>query len=148
MSDDAYSSFLDQANQDTNGGKVSTQSKKVSTKAVDTNVPAALKNVDAVYTSDSDEAFEPVSLKWEGKELPGEREFGELIEHNGEVEKTATKQFDPRGQYGEVLEAVEQASESDVVVFRVQHQGTRAEYYLVGLAKGKIVGFKVLAIES
>lgn len=72
MSDDAYSSFLDQANQDTGASKVSakSESKKISTKAVDTGVPKALQDVQAEYTSDSDEPFEPVSVKWSGKSLP------------------------------------------------------------------------------
>ena len=74
MSDDAYSSFLDQANQDSGANKASTQSKpdRVTTKAVDTDVPAALQKVTTDYTSEADEPFEPVSLKWEGKYMPSE----------------------------------------------------------------------------
>ena len=72
MSDNAYSSFLDQANQDTGASKASTKSKSVATKAVDTDVPVALQNVDQYYTSESDEPFEPVSLKWSGKNMPSE----------------------------------------------------------------------------
>ena len=70
MSDDTYSSFLDQANQDT--GASSTKSKSVATKAVDTDVPVMLQEVDQYYTSDSDEPFVPVSLKWSGKNMPSE----------------------------------------------------------------------------
>ena len=72
MSDDAYSSFLDQANQDTGASKASTKSKSAATKAVDTDVPATLQKVDQYYTSESDEPFEPVSLKWSGKNMPSE----------------------------------------------------------------------------
>lgn len=72
MSDDAYSSFLDQANQDTGASKASTKSKAASTKAVDTDVPATLQKVDQYYTSESDEPFEPVSLKWKGNNMPSE----------------------------------------------------------------------------
>ena len=72
MSDDAYSSFLDQANQDTGASKVSTKSKSAATKAVDTDVPVTLQKVDQYYTSESDEPFEPVSLKWSGKNMPSE----------------------------------------------------------------------------
>ena len=73
-SDEAYSSFLDQANQDTGANKASTQSKSksASTKAVDTEVPAALQKVEQYYTSEADEPFEPVSLKWTGKNMPSE----------------------------------------------------------------------------
>ena len=72
MSDDAYSSFLDKANQDTGASKASTQSKSASTKAVDTEVPATLQGVEQYYVSEADEPFEPVSLKWGGKNMPSE----------------------------------------------------------------------------
>lgn len=72
MSDDAYSSFLDQANQDTGASKASTKSKSAATKAVDTDVPVTLQEVDQYYTSESDEPFEPVSLKWSGGNMPSE----------------------------------------------------------------------------
>lgn len=72
MSDDAYSSFLDQANQDTGASKASTKSKTAATKAVDSDVPVTLQKVDQYYTSESDEPFEPVSLKWSGKNMPSE----------------------------------------------------------------------------
>ncbi len=74
MSDEAYSSFLDQANQDTGASKASTKSKSTapSTKAVDTDVPPTLQNVEQYYTSEADEPFEPVSLKWDGKNMPSE----------------------------------------------------------------------------
>lgn len=75
MSDDAYSSFLDKANQDTGASKTSTQTKSVSTKAVDTEIPATLKSVEQYYTSEADEPFEPVSLKWSGKNMPSESTF-------------------------------------------------------------------------
>lgn len=70
-SDEDYASFLEKANQDPSGGKPSTQStKKVSTKSVDTEVPKVLEQVDEYYTSDADEPFEPVSLKWKSDKLP------------------------------------------------------------------------------
>ena len=72
MSDDTYSSFLDQANQDTGASKTSIKSKSVATKAVDTDVPVMLQEVDQYYTSESDEPFVPVSLKWSGKNMPSE----------------------------------------------------------------------------
>ena len=73
-SDDAYSSFLDQANQDTGATKASTQStsQKVSSEATDTEVPTALQNVESYYVSEADEPFEPVSLKWDGSNMPSE----------------------------------------------------------------------------
>ena len=72
MSDEAYSSFLDQANQDTGSKSFSTSSKdqKNPAKAVDTDVPDTLRGVQSVYTTDADEPFEPVSLKWEEGKVP------------------------------------------------------------------------------
>lgn len=74
MSDDAYSSFLEQANQGTGISKASTdsKSKRPSTRAVDTDVPAKLQSIEVDYTSEADEPFEPVSLKWNGKNMPSE----------------------------------------------------------------------------
>ena len=71
-SDDAYAAFLERANQDTGTGSAQSQSasKKAATKTVTEPVPAALKSVDAVYASESDEPFEPVSLTWDGAGLP------------------------------------------------------------------------------
>ena len=71
-SDEAYASFLEQrADEDTGAGGAATNksknSKKVGAKAVDTEVPAPLRQVDAYYVSDADEPFEPVSLRWEGE---------------------------------------------------------------------------------
>lgn len=74
-SDEAYGAFLDQANQDTGASKASTKrSSLAETKTVDTEVPAQLQNVNrfGTYTSEADEPFEPVSLKWAGDELPTE----------------------------------------------------------------------------
>ena len=71
-SDDAYGSFLDQANQDVSGGgsaATAAAGKKANLKTVDSAVPARLKQLDAYYTSDADEPFEPVSLGFKGKKL-------------------------------------------------------------------------------
>ena len=71
-SDDAYGAFLDQANQDVSGGggaATATAGKKANLQTVDRAVPARLKSLDAYYTSDADEPFEPVSLGFAGKTL-------------------------------------------------------------------------------
>jgi hypothetical protein len=73
--DDDYMSFLNKANQDTGAG-ASTQ-EKTAFKAKDhgVEVPRAIAEVckKAVYTSDADESFEEVSLKWQGSNgLPSE----------------------------------------------------------------------------
>ena len=74
-SDEDYAAFLDKANADPNEGVSKTQSSgRIELKAVESGVkiPASLKKVtkDAFYTSDADEPFEPVGLKFEGKTLP------------------------------------------------------------------------------
>lgn len=87
MSDEAYSSFLDQANQDTGASNASTQSKSTgtSTKVVDTEVPATLQTVEQYYTSEVDEPFEPVSLRWGGKNMPSESMFFTHFTSNSRV---------------------------------------------------------------
>jgi hypothetical protein len=66
MSDDAYSKFLEGAN-DT--GATTQESKSYKTKSVNTNVPKALESVEEYYSSDADEPFEPVSLEFEGSDI-------------------------------------------------------------------------------
>jgi hypothetical protein len=48
------------------------------------------------------------------------------------------------------VDAVKQAGNGTVKVFRVELEGTRAEYYVVGVddKQGRIVGLKALAVES
>ena len=178
-SDEAYSSFLEQANQETGASNASAQSTSAATKAVDTDVPVSLQKVEQYYTSDADEPFEPVSLKWSGSNMPSEGtymtpdlailcqitsrtmsprgadieildEFKDLVDHKSEVSTLSTQEFDPKGQYKEVLQAVEEAGDGKARVFRVHHGSTRAEYYVVGLhRKGKkVVGLKAKAVES
>lgn len=65
-SDDAYSSFLDKANQDT-GASASTQStfKSASKTARKQDVHSAIAEIDEYYVSESDEPFEPVTFDWD-----------------------------------------------------------------------------------
>jgi hypothetical protein len=75
MSSDAdYASFLDKANQDTGAAEQqSTLKKSYGTRNVDTAVPKALEQVQEYYTSDADEPFEPVALKFEGGSISAGR---------------------------------------------------------------------------
>ncbi|KAL8690370.1 MAG: hypothetical protein Q9218_004165 [Villophora microphyllina] len=149
-SDDAYGSFLEQANQDTGASNVSATSERTTTKAVDTNVPVTLQKVEQYYTSEADEPFEPVSLKWDGNNMPSEKEFTKLIGHGSDVSTMGTKEFDPQGQYKDVIQAVEKAGDGKSRIFRATHGKTRVEYYVVGLdkEKGRVVGLKAQAVES
>ena len=154
MSDDSsYASFLDKANQDSTSAstKSKTQStSKYTTTSVTASVPSSLKSLDAVYISDTDSSFEPVSLKWSPKQLPDEKQLAELIGHDAEVTVVKTRDFDPRGQYKEVIEKVEEVGDGKSQVFRVDHGRTRAEYYVISLDKdgGRVVGMKAQAVES
>lgn len=82
-SDADYLSFLDKANQDPNEGYVKSESTKAEFKATDKGVeiPTVLKKavVDAFYTSDADEPFEVVGLRFEGAKLPTEGSFVLLL---------------------------------------------------------------------
>jgi hypothetical protein len=53
-------------------------------------------------------------------------------------------------QYKKVVDAVKQAGNGTVKTFRVELEGTRAEYYVVTVddKEGRIVGLKALAVES
>ncbi|KFH48627.1 hypothetical protein ACRE_004840 [Hapsidospora chrysogenum ATCC 11550] len=159
-SDEDYMAFLNKANEDVSGGsgQAAAQSSKVQSKAVDSGaeVPKEIREVcrDAFYVSDTDEQFEGVSLRWNGEDgLPDEVEFAKLINHpqpsNAEVEIMDPTDWDRKGQYNKLLEAVRQASQgNDVRVYRVTWDRTRVEYWLITRADGQIVGAKALAVES
>jgi len=148
-SDEDYASFLDKANQDPSEGRASTQStKKASTKSVNTEVPKALEEVEVYFTSDADEPFEPVSLKWEGDGVPSADELGSLI--GKDASSISQKDFDPQNQYKKVIDAVKKAASADLGYFLVELGGTRSEYYVVGVDKkgNRLVGMKAVAVQS
>ncbi|KAI0198760.1 hypothetical protein F4808DRAFT_435074 [Astrocystis sublimbata] len=163
-SDEDYMAFLDKANQDPSEGRAKTQGKgNDEFKATDegTKVPAAIQKAikDAFYVSDADEPFVPVCLAWDeaGKGLPDEEEFTTLIHHpappKAEIEIRDPADWDTRGQYKEIIDAVTQAGKgNDVRVYRVAKGGVRVEYWVVTTdGKGtdaKLVGAKALAVES
>ena len=61
-----------------------------------------------------------------------------------------TKDFDPQGEYKEVMEAVERVGDGKTRIYRVKHDRTRVEYYIVGFDEegGRVVGLKAKAVES
>ena len=77
-------------------------------------------------------------------------EFKGLIGHSSDVSTLSVREFDPNGQYKDVLQAVEEAGGGKVRIFRVNQGRTRAEYYVIGLDKKgqKVVGLKAKAVES
>jgi len=161
MSDDAsYASFLDKASQDTgmsplNSGPKSAQAPNPRTSQSSSNIPSALRNINATYTSDADSPFKPVSFEYDGSELPSVQEFEALVAkasgNNGpaRAEELSVAEFDPRGEYGDVVKEVEGVVEGgEVKVFRVGKGKTRAEYFIVGLGGGRVVGVRAEAVES
>lgn len=77
-------------------------------------------------------------------------EFGELIGVKLVVSTMTTKEFDPQGQYKEVLQAVEKAGDGSARIFRVETGKARAEYYVIGFDEkgGRIVGLRAKSVES
>ncbi|PMD45172.1 hypothetical protein L207DRAFT_481369 [Hyaloscypha variabilis F] len=157
-SDEDYMAFLNKANKDPSEGTAKTQGKgKIELKAVDqgVKVPAALKKAtsDAFYVSDADEPFVPVYLKYDGKKLPDEATFAKLVNHpspdDADVEIMDIGEWDTQGQYKEIVDATRDATKgSDVRVYRIGREGSRVEYWVVGVEGGKLIGAKALAIES
>lgn len=64
------------------------------------------------------------------------------------IEEVKEKGFET--QYKSVINAVKKAGNGEVQVFRVELEGTRAEYYVVSIDEdgGKVVGLKALSVES
>lgn len=77
-------------------------------------------------------------------------EFKDLIGHDAGVSTLALKDFDPRGQYKEVVEAVNSIGDGDLNIYRVEHGKTRAEYYIIRFDKKgeRVIGFKAKAVET
>ena len=66
------------------------------------------------------------------------------------VESIKGKDFDPRGQYTAVVDAVKKAGNGDVGFFKAELDRTRVQYLVLSVDAdhGCIVGLKVLSVES
>ncbi|KAL4893042.1 hypothetical protein BDV59DRAFT_202028 [Aspergillus ambiguus] len=171
MSDDAYSSFLDQANADLNAARAekARRSSTVRTETVHVNVrvPPSLTSVDGYYVSETDEPFEPVSLRWEGASRgvwPDGAHLSSLISPSTDLPPSAIEtltpaSFDPKNQYAPALRAVRAAAAAsssgdeadvEVKVYRVEVGPSRVQYYVLALdgKGGLVVGLRAKAIES
>lgn len=187
-SDDAYTSFLEKANQplDTSGGSsdgrkpnAGTHSESLRASQQSADIPASLRSLNATLTSESDEPFEPFSISYRGSRLPDASEFASAIRsedqdggtEGGLMEELAINEFDPRGDYSEVVEAVRQVApvtstgkeDAEVKCYREEGRGTgktRVVYYLVvldskkqgegneGKDRARLVGVRALSVES
>ncbi|KAK1139654.1 hypothetical protein N8T08_000591 [Aspergillus melleus] len=171
-SDDAYMSFLDKANADLNTARnqpsqnVSSSVARTETVDAGVRVPAPLTSIDAFYISETDEPFEPVTLRWDGASrglFPDPSHLSSLISPITDLSSSITtlpaSSFDPKNQYSGPLRAVRtaaaQASGGDesaveVKVYRVEVGTSRVEYYVLALdaEQGLIVGLRAKAIET
>jgi hypothetical protein len=180
MADDAsYNTFLAKANADPSATPADTTSKTQSTSqakskldpsvqpnaSVPPSIQAIVSNYEYTYTSDTDSQFEPVFFSYSGEGKPSVEDFEKCLEHDehkdvkgkGKVEELSTSEWDSRGTYGKVVDAVAQVGEGGkgkVQIFRVETGATRVEYFVVTVWGGKkemgrkIVGVKVRAVES
>lgn len=159
MSDDAsYMAFLNKANEDPKSGTSEstsqTKSKFDPTTTSNSALPSSLQSIPdtLTYTSDTDSPFEAVVLNYSGDGLPDQAEFKKALgakADQGDVEELTVHDFDPRGQYTEIIDRVKSAGDGKgVKVFRVEVGATRVEYYIVTLGDRKLVGVYTKAVES
>ncbi|OBT94812.1 hypothetical protein VE01_06304 [Pseudogymnoascus verrucosus] len=161
MADDAsYLSFLEKANAPLGGSNEAqaSGSGKKGFKTVDegAKVPEVIRKAieGVVYVSDADEGFEGVSLGTGGRGMVDGESFADLIgsPDGREIEILDISQWDERGEYKSIVDAIRDAtSGGDVRVYRVPRGATRVEYWVVGVEEGeegRLVGAKALSVES
>ncbi|CAG8413426.1 unnamed protein product [Penicillium salamii] len=154
-SDDAYMSFLDKANADVSD---KSQQGPIQMQTVHStlSVPKVLQSIEIYYTSDTDEPFEPVALKWDEAAKgawPSPDQLLSLIapDSNLSISTLSPSSFDPRNQYTAALDAVREAANgSELKVYRVELTSTKIEYWVLGLHKSesRVVGLRAKAVES
>jgi hypothetical protein len=71
-----------------------------------------------------------------------------LLGRDKDVEDVGLKGWET--QYKKVLDAVKKAGNGEVKVFQVGIDGSRKEYWVVGVdeGQGRLVGLKALSVES
>jgi hypothetical protein len=74
--------------------------------------------------------------------------LGELL--GKQLEKISQKDFDPRGQYKKVVDAVKSAGNGHAEFYKVELDSARTQYIVLSIDEkhGRIVGLKALAVES
>ncbi|OBT85534.1 hypothetical protein VE02_05393 [Pseudogymnoascus sp. 03VT05] len=159
MADDAsYLSFLEKANAPLGGGEAQASGGKKGFKTVDegAKVPGVIREAieGVVYVSEADEGFVGVSLGTGGRGMVDGESFADLIgsPDGREIEILDISQWDERGEYKSIVDAIRDAtSGGDVRVYRVPRGATRVEYWVVGVEEGeegRLVGAKALSVES
>ena len=161
MADDpSYATFLAKVNQDPssetnsslNQSTAQARSKFDPTEQPNSSAPPQLQHLDVTYTSDTDAAFEPCFFSYAATSLPTVEDFKHCLKAKGnetKVEELSVEDFDPRGEYKEVLDKVEEVGEGKgVKIFRVEVDRTRVEYYVVTVGERKLIGVVAKAVES
>lgn len=164
MADDAsYMSFLNKANAEEPSsaaqGTASTSHVRSTFDPTSTGsasaAPKPIANLltakEPHYTSETDAPFEPFFAPYSGSVLPSATDFLKSLGVKGAgIDELTTHDFDPRGQYKEVVDAVKSAGDGDVKVYRLEFSSTRAVYFIITLAEGgtKLVGLKAESVES
>jgi predicted aspartyl protease len=71
-----------------------------------------------------------------------------LLGGDKDVEEVKGTGFE--SQFKKVIDAVKEAGNGEVKVFKVEIDGTRSEYYVVAVdeKEGRVVGLKALSVES
>ncbi|KAI9852278.1 MAG: hypothetical protein M1824_002038 [Vezdaea acicularis] len=169
-SDAAYTAFLEQANSNSNtqadpgeqATTTTTTPSQTGTDAVSTMksvddgvvVPEGLKGITTTFISEGDEKFEPVALKWSGGRLPNATQFCQLVcpdtdQAGCPVKLLLVDQWDPKGQYADVVGLVEGYVRGEARVYEIV-RGTRRVFYVVGLGRegGAVLGVRALGVES
>ncbi|ETN45064.1 uncharacterized protein HMPREF1541_09940 [Cyphellophora europaea CBS 101466] len=165
MADDtSYMSFLNKANAyepksavqettSTSQGRskfdpTSTGSASAAPKAI----AELLSSTQPHYTSETDAPFEPFFAPYSGKSLPSAADFVKSLGTTGssDIEELTADDFNPKGQYSNVIDAVKASGDGNIKVYRLEVSSTRAVYFIVTLAEGesKLVGLKVESVES
>lgn len=174
MADDtSYSTFLARANQDPRSGheaegESTSQARSKFDPSSNTSsneaIPSSLRGINVTFVSDTDSDFEPMFFSYASDSLPSTDEFKKVLGVKGEnarhIEEVSQSQFDPRGEYKDVVERVKEAGkeargkrgkgsgEDGARIFRVQVDGTRVEYYVISVGERSLVGVVAKAVES
>ncbi|RKF83764.1 hypothetical protein GcM1_154003 [Golovinomyces cichoracearum] len=153
MSDESYMKFLEDANK-VHICDETTRKPKLKNLDHDADVPEVLREAinDAYYVSEADEPFLPVALRVENG-LPDAETFAKLVHHSNStgaaVHIMKVIEWDPLGQYGEIVDAVNAAVQhSAVQVYRVEISSASSEYWIVGVRDSFMLGVKALSIET
>lgn len=156
--DSDYEAFLKKSQTDYSAGFFAVSNgvgdMKMSAIKVDMEPHAAIRDLgERFYVSDVDECFKGVSFDWKEGDLPNADEFTDLtgIEKYNNVETMKPAEWDPKGIYNDVVNAVKTACNGGAVMVYVVHLSvSRITYFVIGLNElaRKAVGVRVLAVES